>query len=77
MLIDPFLRALGWDTEDPNLVIPEVSTQAGRPDYALLLNGQRIAFIGAKSLGKEEDLIQQVSYCVSEGVRYFIATDGA
>ncbi|MCS6769715.1 MAG: hypothetical protein NZ570_04690, partial [Candidatus Caldarchaeum sp.] len=77
VLIDPFLRALGWDTEDPGLVLPEVPTQAGRPDYTLLHNGQRIAFVGAKALGKQEDLLQYVSYCVSQGVRYFIATDGS
>jgi len=31
-LTDPFLRALGWDTEDPDQVRPEYSTCAGRPD---------------------------------------------
>jgi hypothetical protein len=29
-----------------------------------------------KTLGKPEDLTQYISYCVSEGVGYFIATDG-
>ncbi|MDW8084238.1 MAG: hypothetical protein RMI49_03470 [Candidatus Caldarchaeum sp.] len=77
VLIDPLLRALGWNTEDPELVRPEVTTQAGKPDYTLLHNGQRLAFVGAKAYGKQEDLLQQVSYCVSEGVRYFIATDGS
>ncbi|MDJ0271287.1 MAG: hypothetical protein NYU39_01705 [Aigarchaeota archaeon] len=66
VLIDPLLRALGWDTENPELVRPEVSTQAGRPDYALLHGGQRLAFIGAKALGKHEEYLQQISYCVSE-----------
>lgn len=78
ILIDPFLRLLGWDTEDPEQVRPEFSTQAGRPDYALLHGSERpIAFIGAKSLGRQEDLQQYISYCVSEGVKYFITTDGA
>ncbi|MEM3191828.1 MAG: hypothetical protein QW292_07020 [Candidatus Parvarchaeota archaeon] len=77
-LIDPFLRSLGWDTEDPSVVKPEYSTEAGRPDYALFIEGETkpIAFVGAKKLGKYEDLNQHISYCVSEGVRYFIATDG-
>jgi len=77
-LIDPFLRALGWDTEDPDQVIPEYSTPAGRADYALMLKGKKspIAFVGAKKLGKPEDLQQHVSYCVGEGVKFFIATDG-
>jgi len=77
-LIDPFLRALGWDTEDPDQVRPEYSTGAGRPDYALFLKGKEspIAFVGAKKLGKAEDLEQYVSYCVNRGVKFFIATDG-
>jgi hypothetical protein len=77
VLIDPLLRALGWDTENPDYVQPETTTQAGRPDYTLLLDGLKIAFIGSKALGRQEDLLQHVSYCVSEGVRYFIATDGS
>ncbi|MEM3908246.1 MAG: hypothetical protein QXZ17_15525 [Nitrososphaerota archaeon] len=77
-LIDPFLRSLGWDTEDPSVVKPEYPTEAGRPDYALFVKGDTkpVAFVGAKKLGKDEDLKQHISYCVSEGVRYFIATDG-
>ncbi|MEM4306620.1 MAG: hypothetical protein QXD61_11690 [Candidatus Caldarchaeum sp.] len=77
VLVDPLLRALGWDTENPELLVPEMTTQAGKPDYTLLHNGRKIAFVGVKALGKPEDLLQQISYCVSEGVRYFIATDGA
>ncbi|WP_376791034.1 hypothetical protein [Thermoflexus sp.] len=34
-LIDPLLRALGWNTEDPDQVIPEYTTEVGRPDYVL------------------------------------------
>lgn len=77
-LIDPFLRALGWDTEDPDQVKPEYSTDAGRPDYALFITNKEKprAFVGAKKLGKNEDLNQHISYCVSEGVKFFIATDG-
>ncbi|MEM4410921.1 MAG: hypothetical protein QXT61_04370 [Candidatus Caldarchaeum sp.] len=77
VLVDPLLRALEWDTENPELLVPEMTTQAGKPDYTLLHNGRKIAFVGVKALGKPEDLLQQISYCVSEGVRYFIATDGA
>jgi hypothetical protein len=76
-LVEPFLRIWGWDTEDPAQVMPEFSTQSGRPDYALLgPDGKPIAFVGVKTLGKPEDLTQYISYCVSEGVGYFIATDG-
>ncbi len=76
-LIEPFLRLLGWDTEDPAQVRPEFPTQSGRPDYALLGDdGRPLMFVGAKPYGRQEDLMQYISYCVREGVRYFVATDG-
>jgi hypothetical protein len=76
-LIEPFLKLWGWDVEDPAQVRPEFSTQAGKPDYALLGDdGKPVAFSGAKSLGKQEDLDQYITYCVREGVGYFITSDG-
>ena len=50
-LIDPLLSALGWDTSDPGLVLPEYSSDSssGRADYALLRpDGRPAAFIEAK-----------------------------
>ena len=81
-LIDPLLRALGWDTEDPEQVRPEFPTKEGRPDYALLKKTAEGGpkphiFIGAKPLGKPEDLGKQIAYCVDQGVPYFVTTDGA
>ena len=37
-IIDPVIRALGWDTEDPKECYPEYDLSEGknRPDYALL-----------------------------------------
>jgi len=76
-LIEPFLRLWGWNTEDPAQVRPEFPTQSGRPDYALLGDdGRPLMFVGAKPYGRQEDLTQYISYCVSEGVGYFVATDG-
>ena len=76
-LIEPFLRLLGWDTEDPAQVKPEFPTQSGRPDYALLGDdGRPLMFVGAKPYGRQEDLMQYIMYCVNEGVGYFVATDG-
>ncbi|MCL4333378.1 MAG: hypothetical protein M1290_06405 [Candidatus Thermoplasmatota archaeon] len=77
-IINPFLIALGWDISNPAQVIPEYSTNAGRADYALLKENRKrpIAFLGAKKLGTKEDLGQHLNYCLQEGVKYFIATDG-
>ena len=76
-LINPFLEALGWDITDPDDVIPEYSTSAGRPDYVLMKNKKTVAFVGAKTLYKDEDLMQYITYCVSQNVNYFITSDGA
>ncbi|MEO0138272.1 MAG: hypothetical protein ABIL16_00185 [candidate division WOR-3 bacterium] len=62
--------------ENPSEVVPEFSTQAGRPDYALKVDNRIVAFVGAKALGKLEDTLQYISYCVAEGIPYFITTDG-
>lgn len=50
-LIDPLLRELGWDTDDPALVIPEYRSGGGRADYALLSEGKPAVMVEAKSLG--------------------------
>ncbi len=71
-LVDPLLRLMGWDLEDPNQVIPEFSTEKGRPDYALLEFPQKpIAFIGVKALGRSEDISQYITYCNTKGAKYF------
>ena len=55
-MIDPVLRALGWNLENPEQVIPEYSTEVGRPDYFLFYEEKQNytkPFIGieAKKLG--------------------------
>ena len=78
-LIDPLLRELGWDTEDPELVIPEYSSGGGRADYALISNGHPAVIVEAKKLGEPLSLsvISQVlNYCLIEGTAHFAMTDG-
>ena len=89
-LIDPILKALGWDVSNPELVTPEYPVE-GKPnskrvDYALLVKKEKTddltpkAFIEAKSL--ETDLektrheVQVVNYARKEGIRYIGMTNG-
>ncbi len=78
-LIDPLLRALGWDTADPLLVRPEYVVGGRRADYALL-NAQRevVVFLEAKNLG--ENLAghrsQVVAYASELGIRFPALTNG-
>jgi hypothetical protein len=41
-----------------------------------MMNGNPHVFVGAKSLGKSENLSQHITYCVTEGVPFFVTTDG-
>ena len=79
-LIDPLLRELGWDTSDPNMVVPEYSSGTGRADYALLTDNRPTMMIEAKKLGEnlhDRARSQGVQYCIEEGTQYFSVTDGA
>ena len=81
LLIDPLLRELGWDLEDPGQVHLEFKTSSGRPDYALWSNGVVVALIEAKSLGKnlDNDPGQVIKYGTDKSIpdlRIFVKTDG-
>ena len=77
-LVDPLLRSLGWDTEDPALVMPEYKLGSGFADYALLSDGKPVIVIEAKKLGLPLDdaASQGIHYCVNDGIKYFAVTDG-
>ena len=80
-LIDPMLRELGWDTSDPDMVIPEYSSGGGRADYALLSDGRPVmpvVMVEAKSLGSSLGgaVAQGIQYCLMQGTSYFSVTDG-
>ncbi len=77
-LIDPLLRELGWDTEDPDMVVPEYSSGGGRVDYALRSNGKPVIMLEAKKLDTplNDAIGQGIQYCLVEGTGYFAVTDG-
>jgi len=78
VLIDPVLRSLDWDTEDPMQVQPEFSTEQGRPDYALLWNGNPYVMIEAKSLNGDLEKAKEkgFQYCWRNKVPFYVVTDG-
>lgn len=55
LLIDPMLRVLGWDIENPERVHLEYPVSGGRVDYALRSSRQVVVVIEAKVLGKNLD----------------------
>lgn len=79
-LIDPLLRALGWDVSDPQYVIPEFKVSDGWADYALLRdNGKPAAMVEAKRLDeplKPAHRAQMLKYAIELGIPYTGLTDG-
>lgn len=81
-LIDPVLRALGWDLEDLDEVKREYKQgRWKRPvDYALFLMREPRLFIEAKSLGKNLSDAkwagQIMAYAMVAGVKWVVLTDG-
>lgn len=78
-LIDPLLRALDWDTEDPAVVVPEYEASGGRVDYVLLNSeGKPAILVEAKKLGEPLNRAaeQGIQYTLQQGFEYFVVTDG-
>ena len=78
-LIDPLLRELGWDTSNPDMVVPEYNSGNGRADYALISNGSPVMMVEAKKLGTTLgiDVVSQIlTYCQIQGTEFFCVTDG-
>ena len=67
-LIDPLLRELGWDTEDPDVVVPEYRVPNNKiSDYVLLHDGRPEIVVEAKKLDESlqsgKALDQGILYC--------------
>ncbi len=81
-LIEPILRALGWDVEDIDEVQREYKPKsADNPvDYALLILRTPRLFLEAKGLGENLNdrkwASQIMGYAVVAGVEWVVLTDG-
>ncbi len=79
-IVNPILRSLGWDPENPGDVQPNISTEEGVPDYSLLKDNKKILFIEAKKLSvdiEQREVIRQLAkYCFGEGMQYGVLTNG-
>ncbi|HOV91826.1 MAG TPA: hypothetical protein PLC04_01935 [Candidatus Kapabacteria bacterium] len=80
-IINPILRMLDWDTENPEDVQPNMTFDEGFPDYTLLKGEKKILFIEAKKLsvdiGQSNTIRQLAKYSFGEGTKYGILTNGA
>ena len=86
LLIDPFLRALGWDTEDPKSVWVDYGVGKARKkrvDYALFRKDGVVALVEAEHWGAcsnrdalQNIALQLINYCNLRGTSLGILTDG-
>jgi len=80
-LIEPVLRALGWNLDDFDEVDREFKVYDGTfLDYALRVDGKPKLFVEAKALGKslsdKSFIAQTVNYANNEGVVWCVLTNG-
>lgn len=76
--IDPILRALDWDTENPNQVTPEYGT-GPIYDYLLLYGEKRRVVVEAKMRGyrfNRVDIDSRIEKCQQWGIPYLAYTNG-
>ena len=83
ILIDPVLRLLGWDVENPDLVVLEYQPAASNrrsADYVLKNNGRNIAIVEAKNTNTRIDDLehreQGDNYARYAQVKFFVLTNG-
>lgn len=80
LLVDPVLRALGWDVSLLEDVEVEFGAGQQRVDYALLgAERKPLVLIEAKKLDEgltPKRRTQMLTYCTEVGVRYGVLTDG-
>lgn len=80
-IINPILRGIGWDPENPEEVQPNITSEEGIPDYSLLKDSKKVLFIEAKKLSvdiEQKEVIRKLaSYCFGEGMKYGVLTNGS
>jgi hypothetical protein len=80
-IVNPILKELGWNPENPEWVQLNITTEEGVPDYSLLKNEKRVLFIEAKKLlvdVEEKEIIRKLGqYCFGEGMKYGVLSNGA
>ena len=81
VLVDPIVRALGWNTGNPAMVEVEKTFLQARVDYALYdANGDVRVIIEAKKLGEnlnnQSILLSLVNYAFTSEVKDIFLTDG-
>ena len=85
-LVLPFFRILGYDIENPQLMIPEYGIEGDRVDYSIMNNGSPLFFIEAKNikenLDKHKEQIEKYFnnsdikiICLTNGLKYDFYSD--
>lgn len=80
-LVLPLLRALGWDTENPEEVHPEERGTTGFADYTLKVGGRSIVTVevkkGDEDVAEPGALEQAHRHASAAGIKLCMATNGS
>lgn len=82
-IIEPIIRALGWDTDSLDEVENEYRNHPrdNPVDYALLIDARPVLFVEAKPLRESLDdrkwITQTISYAAVAGIDWCVLTNGA
>jgi len=83
-LIMPFVRTLGYNTEDPREVVPEYIADVGdrkgeKVDYAIMKDGHPVILMECKAAGTtlgDQEAAQLSRYFTTTDVRFAVLTNG-
>ena len=79
-IINPILKDLGWNSENPEEVQPNITVEEGIPDSSLHKDSKKVLSIEAKKLSvdieKKEVVRKLASYCFGEGMKYGVLANG-
>jgi len=75
-LVEPFLRLLGFDPEDPADTRPMYKTSFGVADYALFNGDELLVFVVVYGLDGQPNLHEMLEMCVAGHADYLIVTNG-
>ena len=77
-LILPLFRILGYDIENPQLMIPEYAVEGDRVDYSIMCNDSPLFFIEAKNIKEslEKHTEQAKKYFDNSEIKIICLTNG-
>ena len=81
-LVEPILREIGWNLEEPDQAVPNFSEDKGLSNYVLFTHEKPTLFVGVEQNLEfegdgENEIAQLLNHAAGEGLAYGVLTTGA